>query len=101
MNIKKGDNVIVKTGKDRGKKGKVLKTFPLLNKVVIEGVNIRRKRQRPRKSNEKGQMMEIPTPVNSSNVLVFCSSCGLGRRISFQTTKGKKVRVCVKCAKEL
>ncbi|MEK7477783.1 MAG: 50S ribosomal protein L24 [Patescibacteria group bacterium] len=101
MNIKKGDNVIVKTGKDRGKKGKVLKTFPLLDNVVIEGVNVRKKRQRPRKSNEKGQILEIPTPVNASNVSIFCPSCGTGRRVGFKINKSKKVRVCVKCAKEL
>lgn len=101
MNIKKGDNVIVKTGKDRGKKGKVLKVFSTIDKVVVDGVSIRKKRQRPRKSNEKGQLVEIPTPINASNVMIFCSSCGAGRRIGFKVNKGKKVRVCVSCAKEL
>jgi len=100
MNIKKGDNVIVKTGKDLGKKGKVLKVFPALGRIVVEGVSIGKKRQKPRKSNEKGQVIERPMPLDVSNVQIFCSSCGKGVRLGSKEVKGKKVRVCAKCGKE-
>lgn len=101
MNIKKGDNVIIKTGKDLGKKGKVLRALPAVEKIVVEGVNIRKKRQRPRKSNQKGQVIEMPFPIAVSNAMIFCSSCAKGSRIKQQEIKGKKTRVCVRCAKEL
>jgi large subunit ribosomal protein L24 len=100
MEIKKGDIVIVKTGKDLGKKGKVLRALPAENRLVIEGVNIKKKRQRARKTNEKGQVMEMPFPIQAANALLFCGSCGQGRRVRHELIKGKKVRVCVKCGKE-
>jgi len=101
MLIKKGDNVIIKTGKDLGKKGKVLRALPAIDKIVVEGVNVRKKRQHPRKSNEKGQVMEKPMPIAISNAMIFCTSCGKGSRVKFQEIKGKKMRVCVRCEKEL
>ncbi len=101
MNIKKGDIVIIKTGKDLGKKGKVLHTFPALEKIVVEGVNLRKKHKRARKSNEKGQVVEISSPIAVSNAAVFCSSCEKGVRLGSKEIKGKKTRVCVKCGKEM
>ncbi|HEY4503118.1 MAG TPA: 50S ribosomal protein L24 [Candidatus Paceibacterota bacterium] len=68
MKIKKGDNVILIAGKDKGKKGKISKVFPALNKVIVEGANISKKHQRARKSNEKGSMVDIAMPVHASNV---------------------------------
>jgi len=68
MHIKKGDNVIVLAGKDKGKKGKVVRAFPKLNKVVVEGINVLKKHQRPRKSNERGQVVNISMPIHASNV---------------------------------
>ena len=68
MKIKKGDNVIILAGKDKGKKGKVQRALPKLNKVVVEGLNIVKKHQRPRKSNEKGSIIEVAMPINVSNV---------------------------------
>lgn len=68
MHIKKGDNVIVLTGKDKGKKGNVLKSFPASNKVLVEGVNKFKKHQRARKRGEKGQVIEIEMPIHASNV---------------------------------
>jgi len=100
MNIKKGDIVIVRTGKDLGKKGKVLRALPAVDKIVVEGVNIKKKRQKARKSNEKGQVLEMPMPFATSNALLFCSGCNKGSRLGHKEVKGKKVRVCVKCGKE-
>ena len=68
MNIKKGDNVIVLTGGDKGKKGKVTKALPKDDKVVVEGLNMRKKHQRARKSGEKGQTISIAVPMHVSNV---------------------------------
>lgn len=101
MNIKKGDIVIIKTGKDLGKKGKVLRTQPMIEKIVVEGVNVRKKHKRARKSNEKGQVVEMPFPIAVSNALVFCVTCGKGVRLGSKEIKGKKTRVCVKCGKEM
>ena len=68
MHVKKGDNIIVITGRDKGKKGKVVKAFPKLNRVLGEGVNKVKKHQRPRKSGEKGQVIEVAMPIQISNV---------------------------------
>ncbi len=68
MHVKKDDNVIVLTGKDKGKKGAVVKAFPKENRVVVSGVNILKKHQRPTKSGQKGQIIEKTMPIHASNV---------------------------------
>lgn len=68
MKLKKGDNIIVLTGKDKGKKGKILKVLPKLDKVIIEGINMTKRHQRPRKENEKGQTVSVPMPIHVSNI---------------------------------
>ena len=68
MNVKKGDTVLVLTGKDKGKKAKVLRSFPSAQKVLVEGVNIKKKARRARKQGEKGQIVEVATPIHVSNV---------------------------------
>lgn len=68
MKVKKGDNVIVITGKDKGKKGKIVRVLVSENKVIVEGLNMMKKHQRPRKSNEKGSMVNIAMPIHASNV---------------------------------
>ena len=68
MKIKKGDNVTIITGKDKGKKGKIVRVLVRDNKVIIEGANMMKKHQRPRKSGEKGSMMNIAMPIHASNV---------------------------------
>ena len=68
MKIKKGDNVIIITGKDKGKKGKVIRALVKDNKVVVEGSNMMKKHQRPRKSGEKGSMIDMAMPIHVSNV---------------------------------
>ena len=70
MNIKKGDNVIVLTGRDKGKHGKVLKVLRQIDKAIVEGINVVKKHQRARKSNEKGQILNIPSPIHISNIRV-------------------------------
>ncbi len=68
MNIKKGDKVIVITGKDKGKKAQVIKAFPKMDKVLVEGINLLKKHQRARKQGEKGKVVEVAHPIHVSNV---------------------------------
>lgn len=101
MKIKKGDNVIVIAGKDRGKQAKVLRVFRDSDKVLVEGVNVRKKHQRPRREGEKGQMIDMPHPLHLSNVLLYCASCGQGVRVGAKLSGDKKIRVCKKCGREI
>jgi large subunit ribosomal protein L24 len=101
MKIKKNDKVIIIAGKDKGKTGKVVRALPGAAKLLVEGVNIKKHRERPRKQGQKGQTVEKPMPIDSSNALYFCASCNQGVRIGHQIGKDKKVRVCKKCGKEL
>lgn len=68
MKVKKGDNVMVITGKDKGKKGKIVRVLVSENKVIVEGLNMMKKHQRPKRSNEKGSMVNIAMPIHASNV---------------------------------
>jgi large subunit ribosomal protein L24 len=101
MNIRKGDNVLVISGKDKGKKGKVFEVYPGKNGLAVEGVNIRKKHARPKRSGEKGQIIEKPASINISNVMVICSKCNRPTRIGFKISEGKKYRVCKKCEQEI
>jgi large subunit ribosomal protein L24 len=68
MHVKKGDKVKILTGKDRGKSGKIIRAMPKRGQVVVEGLNLVKKHQRARKSNEKGQILERPMPIHASNI---------------------------------
>lgn len=98
MHIKKGDTVLVMTGKDAGKKGKVLKVIPLKNRVVVEGVNRVKKHQRPNRAIPQGGILKIESPLDASNVMLLCTKCNKPTR-SAKTflDSGEKVRVCKKC----
>jgi len=100
MKIKKGDMVLVISGKDRGKKGKVLQVFPKENRVMVEGVNLRKKHRKPKKSGEKGQIITLPGSVSVSNVKLVCSKCGKPTRGGYKIVEKKKFRVCKKCGQE-
>ena len=99
MKIKKGDQVKILSGKDRGKQGKVLRVMPKEDKVVVENINIRKKHVRPRREGEKGQIVEIPAPLHISNVALICTKCGKPTRAGFRFEENKKVRYCKKCQK--
>ena len=101
MKLKKGDNVIVISGKDKGKKGKIVRVFPKENKIILEGLNMTKRHQRPRKSGEKGSIKNIEMPINASNVMIVCPSCEKPTRIKHDIVKDKKVRVCKKCGEQL
>ena len=93
MKIKKGDTVKVIAGKDRGKTGKVIRALPKVDMVIVEGVNIRKKHQRPRRSNEKGQIVDKTLPLHVSNVTILDPKSGGPTRISISREKGKRVRI--------
>ena len=101
MKIKKNDQVLIISGKDRGKHGKVLDVFPKECKIVVEGVNIRKKHVKPKKSGEKGQIVETPSSFSVSNVKLICSKCGKSCRVGYKLIKDKKYRICKKCGEEV
>jgi len=101
MKLKKGDNVIIITGKDKGKKGKIVRVLPEKNKVVIEGLNMMKKSQRPRKSGEKGQIISIAMPIHVSNVMIVDPKTGKGSRIGKKIIGDKKVRISKKSNQEI
>ncbi|MGI5901642.1 MAG: 50S ribosomal protein L24 [Desulfitobacteriia bacterium] len=101
MNVKKGDTVMVITGKDAGKKGKVLEVFPKKNRVVVEKVNVVKKHQRPTRDNPQGGIEEVEAPIHVSNVMLFCTECNSVTRRSIKETGEGKVRVCKRCGHNL
>lgn len=99
MNIKKGDDVKVLSGKDRGKTGKVLKVLPKNERLIVEGLNIHVRFQRPKRSGEKGQRMELPSPMHISKVMLICPHCGKPTRIGHEVSEKGSFRKCIKCGK--
>nr|AKQ03646.1 50S ribosomal protein L24, large subunit ribosomal protein L24 [uncultured Berkelbacteria bacterium Rifle_16ft_4_minimus_38443] len=101
IKLKKGDNVLVISGKDRGKTGKIEKAFPKNRKVQISGINIIKKHVKPTKKNPKGGKVEIAVPITTSNLMLICPKCHKATRTGFKITVQKKVRICKKCAEEI
>jgi len=100
MKIKKDDKVVVLSGKDKGKQGKVLVADPKGGKVIVEGVNVATKHQKPRKQGEEGGIIKLETPIYVSKVQLVCPKCGKGTRAAYKTENGKKTRFCKKCGAE-
>ena len=101
MKVKKNDNVVVLTGKDKKKTGKVLAVMPKANKVVVEGVNVQSKSKKARSANETSQISKKEGAIDASNVLVICPVCDKATRVAHAEVDGKKVRVCKKCGASL
>ena len=101
MNIKKDDKVVVLSGKDKGKQGKVLVAEPKAGKVIVEGVNAASKHQKPRKQGEEGGIIKVETPIYVSKVQLVCPKCGKPTRVAHKLDGGKKSRVCKKCGAEI
>ena len=101
MNVKKGDTVIVLSGKDKGKQGKVLGTVPSEAKVVVEGINMVPCHVKPRKQGEPGGIVQREAAMYASKVQVVCPKCNKGTRIAHKIENGKKTRVCKHCGAEL
>ncbi|MEI7765429.1 MAG: 50S ribosomal protein L24 [bacterium] len=101
MKLKKGDNVIIIAGKDKGKKGKIIRAIPADNKVVVEGLNVLKKHQRPRKTGEKGQIINISMPMNASNVMILDPKTEKASRIGKKKLGDKMVRIARKSNQEI
>ena len=101
MNIRKDDKVVVLSGKDKGKQGKVLIADPTAEKVVVDGANVATKHQKPRKQGEEGGIIKVETPIYVSKVQLVCPKCGKGVRVGYKMDGDKKIRVCKKCGAEI
>ncbi|MFC1727537.1 50S ribosomal protein L24 [Patescibacteria group bacterium] len=96
--IKKGDQVLVTVGKDRGRKGKVEKIFPKTDRVLIPGVNVYKRHTKPRGEKQPGGIVEVVKPLPISNVALVCSKCSRPTRVGYRVDKqNKKHRICRKC----
>jgi large subunit ribosomal protein L24 len=102
MKIRKGDRVQVLTGKDRGKTGTVTRSIPTRGRVIVDGVNIAKKHQKPTSATQQGGIIDKEMPIPVANVAIVCSSCGKPTRIGYRfEADGTKVRICRKCEGDL
>ena len=101
MNIRKDDKVVVLSGRDKGKQGKVLTAMPKDGKVIVEGVNVASRHMKPKKQGDQGGIIKMETPLYVSKVMVVCPSCGKPTRVAHKIENGKKIRVCKKCGAAL
>lgn len=101
MKVKKGDSVLIISGKDKGRTGKITKALPKELKILVEGMNLKKKHVKPKREGEKGQMVSIPALIDISNVKLVCPKCGKATRIGYTVEKGEKGkiknRICKKC----
>ncbi|OCA88540.1 50S ribosomal protein L24 [Pradoshia sp. D12] len=101
MHVKKGDKVVVISGKDKGKQGVVLEAFPKKDRVLVEGVNIVKKHAKPSQANPQGGIFEQEAAIHVSNVMIIDPKTGNPTRVGYQTVDGKKVRVAKKSGESL
>jgi large subunit ribosomal protein L24 len=101
IKIKKGDLVLVKAGKEKGKTGKVASVDPSSRTVVVEGLNIYKKNAKPSKRYPQGGIIDLAKPIDLSNLVVICSSCKKPTRVAIKRVKGSFSRVCKKCKEVL
>jgi large subunit ribosomal protein L24 len=98
MKLRKGDRVRVIAGKDLGREGVIMRVLPTKNRVIVEGVNVAKKHQRPQRATMQAGIIDKDMPLDASNVALVCGSCGGPTRIGYRfDANGKKVRVCAKC----
>ena len=97
MKIRKGDNVQVLSGNDKGKTGEVLEIIPGTQKIIVKGINVRKKHVKPRKQGEEGGIIPVECAIHASKVNVVCPKCGKATRIGYSVEKDQKVRICKKC----
>ena len=98
MHVKRGDEVQVIAGKDKGRKGKIIEAFPAKGKVIVEGVAVAKKHQKARIQGQESGIIHMETPIDASNVMRICSKCGKPARTGVQILEdGSKVKYCKKC----
>jgi len=101
MKFKKGDQVIIAGGKDRGKTGKIELVFPRIAKVLVSGINVYKKHQKARGQRKPGGIIDVTRPLPVANIALLCPQCHMRTRVGFKITGSKKVRICKKCQGEL
>ena len=102
MKIRKGDRVVVLSGKDRGREGNVVFAYPDKGRVIVDGANVAKKHQKPTKSTQQGGIIDKEMPMDVSNVAIVCPSCSKPTRIGYRfEPDGNKVRICRKCEGDL
>ena len=101
MRIKKGDNVQVLSGNDKGKTGEVLEVLQKADKIIVKEVNIRKKHVKPRKQGEEGGIISVECAIPAAKVNVVCPKCGTTTKVGYSEEKGEKIRVCKKCGAKL
>lgn len=101
MKIKKGDQVEIIAGKDRGKRGKVVRVYPQTDKVVVEGLNLMKRHIKARREGQKGERVEKAAPLHVSNVMLVCPDTGKPTRIGYRIEGGEKVRVSKRSGKTI
>ena len=101
MNVKKNDTVVVLSGKDKGKRGKVLSVDPKTRKVVVEKINMASRHQKPRKQGEEGGIIQKEAPLYACKVMTVCPKCNKPTRVAHKIEGDKKVRVCKHCGAEI
>ena len=101
LNIRKGDKVLVLSGKDKGKETRVLGTKPAAQRVVCEHVAVAKKATRPTQRNPQGGIVEIEMPIHVSNVMLICPKCSKPTRVASKRVDGNRVRVCKKCGADI
>lgn len=99
MKINKGDTVLIIKGKDRGNRGKVLRAFPKKERILVEGINLKKRHVRPQRGREKGEIVSVPGPIHVSNAKLICPKCRKPTKIAYEIKNKKKDRVCKKCGK--
>ncbi len=97
MKIRTDDKVVILSGRDKGKEGKVLSADPKNGKIVVEGVMVASRHQKPRRQGEEGGIIKRETPIYASKVMLICPKCGKPTRVGHTLTGDKKLRVCKKC----
>ena len=102
LKVKKGDTIQVLSGNDKGKKGEVIEVLPKSEKVIVKGINIRKKHVKPRKQGEEGGIISIECAIHMSKISVVCPKCCKPTRVGFEINKdGDKVRICKKCGTKI
>ena len=101
LHVKKGDTVVVLSGKDKGIKGKIIEALPKKTKVVVEGVNKIKRHTKPNQKAPNGGIIEKEAPMFASKVMVVCPACSKATRVAKKEIDGKMVRVCKKCGEAL
>jgi large subunit ribosomal protein L24 len=102
LRVRKDDVVVVLTGDDRGKRGKVLKVFPGKSTAIVQGVNFHKKHARPTKARQESGVIEKEVPIHVSNLKVVCPKCGKPARMSHaEGAEGRRERICKKCGETI